>query len=112
LGSGNGIELVQRLITGIGDPQTNSFAANVVIFYPNPVRSVATIKIIGTKWDKMDKIVTVFNSVMKEVIHLTWMKNQPVLAFRKGDLACGIYCLVVETTDKKVVGSCKIVVLD
>lgn len=112
LGTGDGIELVQRLITGIADHNGNPFSSQMVICYPNPFRSTATIKILGTKWNNLDKKVTVYDYGMKEICILLWMKNQQVLTFQKGNLSCGVYYLLVESSDNTVIGGCKIVVMD
>jgi len=112
LGTGDGIELVQRLISGIGDYNGNPFSSQMVMCYPNPFRSTATIKILGPKWNNLDKKVTVYDSGMKDVCVMPWMKNQPVLTFQKGNLSCGVYYLLVESSDNKVIGGCKIVVMD
>ena len=112
LGTGDGIELVQRLITGITDHNGNPFSSQMVICYPNPFRSTATIKILGTKWNNLDKKVTVYDYGMKEICILLWMKNQQVLTFQKGNLSCGVYYLLVESSDNTVIGGCKIVVMD
>jgi len=112
LGTGNGIELVQRLITGIGDHNGDTFGTRVVICYPNPFRSTTTVSIPESEWNHLDKKVTVYNSSMKDIRVLSWMKNQPVLTFQKGNLSCGVYYLLVETSDHTVIGGCKLVVSD
>ena len=84
----------------------------MVMCYPNPFRSTATIKILRSKWNNLDKKVTIYDSGMKEVRVLPWMKNQPVLTFQKGNLSCGVFYLLVESSDNTVIGGCKIVVMD
>jgi hypothetical protein len=110
LGTGNGIELVQRLITGIGDHNGNPFTSQVVVCYPNPIRSASSIKITEPKWNNLDKKITVYDSGMKNVLGLSWRKNQSLLTFPKGNLSCGVYYLLVETSGHTVIGGCKIVV--
>jgi hypothetical protein len=112
LGTGNGIELIQRLFTGITDHNGDQFRSQMVICYPNPVRSSATVKILGLKWNNINKKVIVFNSGMKEVRNIDWMKNQKDLTFHRENLDCGVYYLMVESPDKVVIGTSKIVISD
>jgi hypothetical protein len=110
LGTGNGIELVQRLVTGIADPGVNQFVSNMLIFYPNPVRTYTTVKIIGSEWKNCDKRARVFNTTMKEIRVLSWMKNQPELTIQKDDLSSGVYYICIESKDHKYIGSSKVIV--
>jgi hypothetical protein len=110
LGTGNGIELVQRLITGIEDQKGTPFASQIVICYPNPVTSDARIKIIGKDWTRSDKIVTIYNQSGMNTGVLSWKRDQPVLIFSKNYLANGVYYLSLETMDKVFIGGCKIIV--
>jgi hypothetical protein len=49
---------------------------------------------------------------MKEVLTIDWMKSQKELSFQRKDLACGVYYLMVKSTDNAVIGTCKIVIPD
>jgi hypothetical protein len=111
LGTGNGIELVQRFTTGIGDHGCNPFDTKIVKCYPNPFISETTISIAGSKWNKIEKKVIIFNSGSKSLKELTWVKNQPLLNLEKGNLSSGVYYLFVRTADNTVIGGCKMVVL-
>jgi hypothetical protein len=54
----------------------------------------------------------IYDSGMKDVRVLHWMRNQLVITFQKGNLSCGVYYLLVESIDNTVIGGCKIVVMD
>jgi hypothetical protein len=112
LGTGNGIELIQRLFTGISDHNIDQVRSQMVICYPDPVRSTATVKILGLKWNNVDKKIVIFNSLVKEVLTIDWMKTQKDLYFQRKDLACGVYYLLVKSNENEVIGTCKIVITD
>jgi hypothetical protein len=111
LGTGDGIELVQRLFTGIAIQ--NGISSGVRISCcPNPCRSTSIIKINGSKWNEVDKIITVFNSEMKDVLTASWTKDQPSLVFQRGHLSNGVYYIHVESSNHLFIGFCKIIITD
>ena len=112
LGTGNGIELVQRKITGLPDHDGIFSGSGIVVCHPNPFSFNTTIEIPGSEWKSVDKEVIVYDTRMKKIRVISWTRNQASLVLGKTNLSSGVYYLFVRAKDNTVIGSCKIVAID
>ncbi|MCX6243633.1 MAG: DUF362 domain-containing protein [Bacteroidetes bacterium] len=111
LGTGDGIELVQHLVTGIGGHAGNSSTCNLKCF-PVPFTTQVAVSIPGRKAENKEKEVILYNTRMQVVAKLPWPENQEFLTIQRNKLPAGVYYLNVLSSDRSFAASAKLVVID